>query len=165
MKDDYEVGYKKPPRQHQFKPRHERNARPGGGGRKESNLDVASWLDAPLKVKRQGKLTNMHPHEAAMLSLGKRALKGERSAAKEFLKQCELAGLLTAKQLEQTHGVFAAPRGVDLSIARVMIETYGLPPWDPDEYAAIKEELERDQARIDELYENFLRELNNAQHN
>ena len=67
MKDDYEVGYKKPPRQHQFKLRHERNARPGGGGRKESNLDVASWLDAPLKVKRQGKLTNMHPHEAAML--------------------------------------------------------------------------------------------------
>jgi hypothetical protein len=164
MKDDYEVGYKKPPRQHQFKPRHERNARPGGG-RKESNLDVASWLDAPLKVKRQGKLTNMHPHEAAMLSLGKRALKGERSAAKEFLKQCELAGMLTAKQLEQTHGVFAAPRGVDLSIARVMIETYGLPPWDPDEYAAIKAEFERDQARIDELYENFLRELNNAQHN
>jgi hypothetical protein len=165
MKDDYEVGYKKPPRQHQFKPRHERNARPGGGGRKESNLDVASWLDAPLKVKRQGKLTNMHPHEAAMLSLGKRALKGERSAAKEFLKQCELAGLLTAKQLEQTHGVFAAPRGVDLSIARVMIETYGLPTWGPDEYAAIKEEFERDQARIDELYENFLRDLNNAQHN
>ena len=73
--------------------------------------------------------------------------------------------MLTAKQLEQTHGVFAAPRGVDLSIARVMIETYGLPPWDPDEYAAIKAEFERDQARIDELYENFLRELNNAQHN
>jgi hypothetical protein len=155
MKDDYEVGYKKPPRQHQFKPKHERNARPNGGGRKESNLDVASWLDAPLKVKRQGKLTNMHPHEAAMLSLGKRALKGERSAAKESLKQCELAGLLTAKQLEQTHGVFAVPRGVDRR----------LPPWDPDEYAAIKKEFERDQARIDELYENFLRELNNAQHN
>jgi hypothetical protein len=165
MKDDYEVGYKKPPRQHQFKPRHERNARLDGGGRKENNLDVASWLDAPLKVKRQGKLTNMHPHEAAMLSLGKRALKGERSAAKEFLKQCELAGLLTAKQLEQTHGVFAAPRGVDFSIARVMIETYGLPPWGKDEYAAIKAEFERDQARIDELDENFLRELNNAQHN
>jgi hypothetical protein len=164
MKDDYEVGYKKPPKQHQFKLKHERNARPNGG-EKENNLDVASWLDAPLKVKRQGKLTNMHPHEAAMISLGKRALKGERSAAKEFLKQCELAGLLTAKQLEQTHGVFAAPRGVDISIARVMIETYGLPPWDPDEYAAIKAELERDQGRIDELYENFLRELNNAQHN
>ena len=41
-----------------------------------------------------------------MISLGKRALKGEHRAAKEFLKQCEIAGLLTPQQLEKTHGVF-----------------------------------------------------------
>ena len=88
-----------------------------------------------------------------MISLGRRALKGERRAAKEFLKQCETAGLLTPQELAQTRGVFEAPRGVDPRVAKVMIGTYGLPPWEPDEYAAIVAEFERDQARIEELHE------------
>ena len=60
-----------------------------------------SWLDKPLKVKRGGKSVRMHPHEATMISLGKRALKGEPRAAKEFLKECAIAGLLSPQQLEQ----------------------------------------------------------------
>ena len=55
-----------------------------------------------------------------------------------------------------------APRDVDLRVAKVMIETYGLPPWDPDEYAAVNAEFERDQARIEELYAKFLEDLSNA---
>ena len=93
-----------------------------------------------------------------MTSLGKRALNGEPRAAKEFLKQCEIAGMLTPQQLEQTHGVFAAPRGVDPRVAKVMIETYGLPPWERDEYAAVEAELERDRGSISKNYtRNFWR--------
>ncbi len=103
---EFKVGYKKPPKEHQFKPKNQTAARRNGGKRKEDDPDVAALLDKPLKVKRGGKSVRMHPHEAAMISLGKRALKGERRAAKEFLKQCEIAGLLTPQQLEQTHGVF-----------------------------------------------------------
>jgi hypothetical protein len=162
--NEYKVGYKKPPKEHQFKPKHQTAACPNGGKRKENCPDVAHWLGKPLKVKRGGKSVSMHPHEAAMISLGKRALKGERRAAKEFLKQCEIAGLLTPKQVKQTHGVFVEPRGVDSSVVRVMIETYGLPPWDPDEYAAIVAESERDKARVEELYEKFLVDLNHGRH-
>jgi hypothetical protein len=66
--------------------------------------------------------------------------------------------------VKQTHGVFVEPRGVDSSVVRVMIETYGLPPWDPDEYAAIVAESERDKARVEELYEKFLVDLNHGRH-
>ena len=159
MKDEYEVGYKKPPKAYQFKSKHQTTARPNGGKRKENSLDVASWIDKPLKVKRGGKSISMHPHEAMITSLGKRALNGEPGAIKQFLKLCEIAGLLTPQQLEQTHGVFVAPRGVDLRVAKVMIETYGLPPWELDEYAAIEAEFKRDQARIEELHEKFLEDL------
>ena len=129
---------------------------------RRTDPDVACWLDKPLKVKRGGKSVSMHPHEATMISLGKRALKGEPRAAKQFLKQCAIAGLLTPQQLEQTHGVFAAPRGVNPRVAKVMIETYGLPPWEPDEYAAIEAEFKRDQARIEELHEKFLEDLDHG---
>jgi len=159
--NEYKVGYKKPPKEHQFKPKHQTAARPNGGKIKEDSVDVASWIDKPLKVKRGGKSVRMHQHEAAMISLGKRALKGERRAAKEFLKQCEIAGLLAPQQLAQT-AVFAAPPGVDLGVAKVMIETYGLPHWETDEFAAIELEFKRDQGRIEELYEKFLKDLNHG---
>jgi hypothetical protein len=160
--NEYKVGYKRPPKEHQFKPKYQTAARPNGGKRKEDSLDVASWIDKPLEVKRGGKSVRMHQHEAAMISLGKRALKGEHGAAKEFIKQCDIAGMLTPQQLEQTARVFAVPRGVDPSVAKVMLETYGLPPWERDEYAAILPELERDEAHIEELYRKFLEDLSNA---
>ena len=47
--NEYKVGYKKPPKEHQFKPNHQTAARPTGGKRKEDSLDVASWIDKPLK--------------------------------------------------------------------------------------------------------------------
>jgi hypothetical protein len=45
-----------------------------------------------------------------------------------------------------------------------MIETYGLPPWEPNEYAAIEAEFKRDQARVEELHEKFLEDLNHGRH-
>ncbi len=111
MKDAYEVGYRKPPKEHQFKPKHQTTARPNGGERKEDSSDVATWLDKPLNVKRRGKSIKMHPHEAMMISLGKEALNGKPRATKQFLKYCEIAGLLQATELERTHGVFAVPPG------------------------------------------------------
>ena len=94
-----------------------------------------------------------------MTSLGKRALNGEHRAAKEFLKQCEIAGMLTTQQLEKTESVFAVPRGVDPGVAKVMLKTYGLPPWEKADYAAVVAELERDQAHIEKLYQKFSEDL------
>jgi hypothetical protein len=43
-----------------------------------------------------------------------------------------------------------------------MLETYGLPPWDPDEYAAMVEEFERDEAHVEEVYQRFLKDLDHG---
>ena len=62
--NEYKVGYKKPPKEHQFKPKHQPAARPDGGKRKEDSLDVASWIDKPLKssgAARRSKCTRTRP--------------------------------------------------------------------------------------------------------
>jgi hypothetical protein len=160
---NYTVGYKKPPAEHQFKPSHPRDGAPKKtrGQRKEKAPDVAGMIEKSVQVKRGGKTINMHPFEAEVTSLGNRALKGEPRAAKLFLKHCEAAGLLEAPPPEQTHGVFAIPKGVNHGIVRVLLETCGLPPWDPDVYAALDAEYTRDQARIEELYIQFIKDLKN----
>jgi len=158
MKDDYKVGYKKPPRDHQFKPNHIRSE-PQKNRRREKALDLAGIFEKRLYVKRAGKTIAVHPYEAELTSLGKRALRGEPRATKLFLKQCDAAGLLDPAPAEQTHGVFVIPKGANSGIVRVLLETYGLPPWDPDIYAALEAEYERDQARIEELYKQFMEDL------
>jgi hypothetical protein len=108
---NYIVGYKKPPAEYQFKPSHLRDEpRKVKRARRENALDIASIFEKPLRVKRGGKSTNMHPHEAQLTALGIRAIKGEPRATKLFLKQCEIAGLLDTEPAEQTHGVFVIPR-------------------------------------------------------
>ena len=159
---NYSVGYKKPPTEHQFKPGHLRDRSQNAS---EKTPDIAALFDKPLKVKRGGKTIAMHPFEAELMSLGKRALKGEPRAAKLFLKHCEDAGLLEPPPAEQTHGVFVMPRGVNREILRVLLETYGLPPWDPKIYAALEAEFERDRARIEELHIQFLKEHENEPQN
>jgi hypothetical protein len=157
---NYTVGYKKPPAEHQFKPSHLLEGAPKvKRARRKNAPDVASMIEKPLRVKRGGKTVSMHPFEAELTSLGKRALNGEPRATKLFLKHCEMAGLLEAPPAEQTHGVFVMPKGANPRIMKVLIETSGLPPWDPDVYAALEAEYERDQASIEELYNRFMEEL------
>jgi hypothetical protein len=159
---NYAVGYKKPPTEYQFKPNYLRDGpQKVKRARRENALDIAGIFDKPLRVKRGGKMVAMHPYEAELTSLGKRALNGEPRATKLFLKYCETAGLLDPPPAEQTHGVFVIPRGANSGIIKVLIETHGLPPWDPDIYDALEAEFERDQARIEELYNQFMKELEN----
>jgi hypothetical protein len=159
---NYNVGYKKPPVEHQFKPSYLRDsAQKTKSRRKEKTPDVAGMIEKSVQVKRGGKTITMHPFEAEVTSLGNRALKGEPRATKLFLKHCEAAGLLDPPSSEQTHGVFLVPNGVNPGIVRVLLETCGLPPWDPDVYAAFEADYERDQARIDELNIQFRKDLKN----
>jgi hypothetical protein len=155
---EYEVGYKKPPTEHQFKPKQAREEHAQAKrSKKQVELDVAGILDRPLRLKRAGKAASVHPHEATLTSLARRTLKGEARAAKLFLKHCEAAGLLEPPPVDQT-SVFVIPKGCNPGIVRVLLETQGLPPWDPDVYAALEAEYRRDAEHIEELYRRFLEE-------
>jgi uncharacterized protein DUF5681 len=159
---NYSVGYKKPPIEHQFKPGYLRDgAQKNRSRRKQNPPDIARMIEKSVQVKRSGKTITMHPFEAEITSLGNRALKGEPRAAKLFLQYCDAAGLLNPPPTEQTHGVFVIPKELDSRIVSFLIKTQGLPPWDPDLYAALKAERERDSARIEELYIQFMKDLDN----
>ena len=137
----YTVGYKKPPIEHQFKSKQLGDSpQKIKRARKESVQDIARLFDKPLQVKRGGKTVAVHPYEAELTSLGKRALKGEPRATKLFLKRCEIAGLLDPAPAEQTHGVFVIPKCANSAIIKVLLETHGLPPWDPNAYAVLEAE-------------------------
>jgi hypothetical protein len=95
----------------------------------------------------------MHPHEAMMHSLGKRAAKGETRAIKLFLDECKKAGLLDPLSAKQRSGVFTVPKGVPMAVACRMLKQAGLPPWDRNLYAEVTAEYERDRADIQMLLE------------
>jgi hypothetical protein len=78
-----------------------------------------------------------------------------------FLQYCDVAGLLNPPPAEQTHGVFVIPKELNSGIVSFLLETQGLPPWDPDLYAALEAERKRDSARIEELYIQFMKDLDN----
>jgi hypothetical protein len=157
---NYSVGYKKPPIEHQFKPGYLRDgAQKNRSRRKENPPDIVRMIEKLVRVKRGGKTITMHPFEAEITSLGNRALKGEPRAAKLFLEYCDAAGLLNPPPAEQTHGVFVIPKELDGGIVSFLLKTQGLPPWDPDLYAALKAGRERGSARIEELYIQFMKDL------
>ena len=94
MKDEYEVGYGKPPKATRFgaRPQPNRSSRPRLA--KEAAVDVAAAINRPITITRNGTSVRMHPHEAMMLGLAKNALRGKLRAMKEFFSECKKAGLL-----------------------------------------------------------------------
>jgi hypothetical protein len=47
---EFKVGYKKPPKEHQFKPKNQTAARRNRERQEENGPDVAALLDKPLKT-------------------------------------------------------------------------------------------------------------------
>lgn len=147
---DYPVGYGRPPKHTQFKPGNQKLV--SGKHRDREPIDVAAILDENVTATRNGKSVKVHPHEAKMLALGKKALARSLSAIDAFLKECEKAGLLEPPPGPQRSGVIVVPKGMSSTVIRRLIELTGHgPPWDEKMYAAVVADLAADQARIDEL--------------
>lgn len=88
---DYEVGYKRPPRQHQFK-KGQRSANPTGRPRGSRNADLAKVLMEPVLIKIRGRTRKVPYLEAWLQVIKDKALKGE-------LKACQIL-IHLAKQLD-----------------------------------------------------------------
>jgi hypothetical protein len=125
---DYKVGYGKPPRDHQFKKNDSRPRKRSGKGSTPIGSGVATRLDRPLTVHRNGKPEKVHPHELQMLSLGRKALEGSSGALREFLKECEDAGLLEPELIERISNVLVEPDGANTHILGVLVKQHGGPP-------------------------------------
>jgi len=111
---DYDVGYGKPPKQHQFPKGTSGNPAGAPTKRNREQVDVAAVLSEPLAVKNAGIRQKMPPFEVGVRRLVERALKHKNlSAILEFLELCESNGLMVPPPVEYGGGVVTIPEGVD----------------------------------------------------
>jgi hypothetical protein len=98
---DYQVGYGRPPVEHQFKPGNRAN--PKGRGKKTRNRKVVvrDVLFELVKVNEGGVEKQMPALEVVIKRLLAQALKGETKAALTILGLAQREGLLTPEQEEE----------------------------------------------------------------
>lgn len=82
---DYEVGYKKPPKKHQYKPGQTGNPKGRPKGAKNTKTIVDELLSKKLEIKMDGKTKKISAREAALLAVLQKALKGDSRAFKQIL--------------------------------------------------------------------------------
>lgn len=89
MSDDYEVGYRKPPKKNQFKKGQSGNPK----GRPKKSRSRASLMEEELNrqitVKEGNKTITMTKSEAVVKQLVNKAIKGDARAAKVVLEHLE----------------------------------------------------------------------------
>ena len=79
--NDYEVGYGKPPKNHQFKPGQSGNPKGRPKGAKNLKTDLEEELKESITVTEAGKPMKLSKQRALLKSLMARALKGDTRAA------------------------------------------------------------------------------------
>ena len=151
MKDDYKVGYGKPPTATQFgkRPQPTRSARPGRAI--ETAAGVAAAINSPMTLICDGKKVRMHPHEAMLHGLIKSGLQGNVRAIKEFFREFQKAGDLEPPVSEQASSVVFAPKGMPVELACRLIRLAGLPPWDVELFEHCEAEYNNDRETIQKL--------------
>ncbi len=109
---DYDVGYGKPPKAHQFQKGTSGN--PAGAPSKRKRVDVAAILNEPLAVKASGVHRKMPAFEVSVRQLVERGLnQKDLNAILELVELCETFRLLVPPPVNHGGGVVVAPKGVD----------------------------------------------------
>ena len=110
---DYDVGYGRPPKEHQFPKKTSGNlkGRPKSG--KSGSTDVSALLNEPVKVKFGGKERDMSLFEAGLRQLVRKALSKNLPAILKFIRICEEYGVGAPPPAVTCGGVFTAPKGVN----------------------------------------------------
>lgn len=147
----YEVGYGKPPIATRFGVRAQPDrAKSRIAKAKSAALDITALLNRPIQAKVDGRLKTIHPHEAMLHGLFRRAVEGEIRALREFMQQCKRAGLLDSPA-EIHQSVIHVPHGVPGDLAARLVRYAGPPPWDSELFDQLEAEYHRDIANIEKL--------------
>lgn len=83
--ETYEVGYGKPPREHQFKPKQSGNPKGRPKGAHSVSETITRHLDGTMTVRQGGQARRMNRREILVQKLFERALGGDNRAASLLL--------------------------------------------------------------------------------
>lgn len=82
---DYEVGYRKPPKDSRFKPGQSGNPKGRPKGTRNFRTDVKATLESRVNVTKDGKRRKISTQEATLLRLTEKALNGDIRALNQLL--------------------------------------------------------------------------------
>ena len=98
--------------------------------KKEFVVNPLTILDRPVIVKTGDDLLSMDPVEAQYTALMTKALKGDMSAAKSLISDCQKYGLLLrVDERPYLPGTLSVPACWDEDEWHKKLDTHGFPPW------------------------------------
>ncbi len=122
-KSVYDVGYGKPPKEHQFKPKvrslngnvvkkKAKGCRSGAG--KTDKVNLAALLSQPVRVRKHEQVHKMHPFEAMLRKQVEQAVKQRsHSATKNIFDYAIAYDLVATPPAVRSGGVFIVPMATD----------------------------------------------------
>lgn len=133
--EEYEVGYGKPPEEHQFKKGQSGN--PSGRPKRKrmrfaediSEIFMRS-LNEEIEINVGGKSRKVTSYEAILLSLKARALKGDPRALKLYLEQAQKAAQEEKLHFEDLNGtIHQLTEALEKHSDKKFEAKYGYPKW------------------------------------
>jgi len=109
MPGDYEVGYRKPPKNSRFKPGQSGNPK----GRPKVYVSPISVLSEPVAMVINGKTARPSGFEAAIRKTAQNAIEGRVSAIARFVGHCDRFNLIDALDDYRSVGVVVIPDDYD----------------------------------------------------
>lgn len=142
--DDYDVGYGKPPKAHQFKPGQSGNPKGRPRGRRNMRTIFTDVLHEKVAITENGKTRKMEKIEAIAQVAVNKALKGDPKGIASILQFARSAGLLDeetdnlANQASSANDqaildAYLARHGVDPKTLRDLDQEQGSPDGSVDD--------------------------------
>ncbi len=140
--DDYEVGYKKPPRHNQFKKGQSGNPNGRPKGSRNFATDVKATLQQGVRVTEGGKPRTVSTQFATLLRLREKALSGDGRALDRLL---ELARLYNDEDLTESTKLSSGDAEILEAFTARQLRRAGVTTLEPEAGVAKNEVPEPDQ--------------------
>lgn len=151
-----DVGYGRPPEQHRFKKGQSGNPR-GRPRKSKGAIDPLNVLDAKHKVRVSGKIKQLSSGEIKLRKQVQMALeKKDIRAILYLIAQFEKYELIAGEQQGQQDNVILIPTDMPAGMSRLLQQTYGQPPWSPEEQAWAKRVYLRNRTRQEREDDEFM---------